>query len=329
MKAKMGEPTMKNRRDFILSAAAGATATLYAFPAAAGPAGDKTQTQVIGVNQRGVGDIKVTALLDGYIQIEPSNLTGSDEATIKTLMSKAFLSGKSVDTSINAYVIEAGERVILVDGGAGDAFGPTGGKLGAALALAGYTPESIDGVFCTHLHPDHVALLTDGEKARFGGATFYTHEAEAAFWSNNDNFAGANEQVTNFRAMALRTLLAYRDATNLVKDGETIAPGVDIKHLPGHTPGHSGLLLSSGDASMLLWADIVHVGVMQFANPGWTIPFDADQPQAAKTRKALFDMVATDRLEVAGSHIDFPSFGHLEKAGQGYSFTPSRWDHEI
>ena len=100
-------------------------------------------------------------------------------------------------------------------------------------------------------------------------------------------------------------------------------------HLPGHTPGHSGLMLSSGDDTMLLWGDIVHVGPVQFARPEMTIPFDVDQPAAAEQRARVLDMVATDRLEVGGSHIDFPSFGFIETAGDGYAFVPSRWDHTL
>lgn len=88
-------------------------------------------------------------------------------------------------------------------------------------------------------------------------------------------------------------------------------------------------MLSSGDASMLLWADIVHLGPVQFAQPGVTIPFDVDQPMAAATRARVLDMVATDRLEIAGAHVDFPSFGHVIEAGAGYSFAPARWDHTL
>ena len=319
---------MTHRRDFLLGAAAGA-ATLYATPLLAKTGG----AQVVGVSRRGVGDIKVTALLDGFIPIEPTNLTGSDPAAIADLMKRAFLSGKAVDTSVNTYVVETGGKTVLVDGGVvigpdgAPAFGPTTGKTGAAFESAGFSADAIDTLFCTHLHPDHIGYFLDGGAARFKNASLVLHEAEHAFWTNAANFAGADEQVQGFAAAAQAVAAAYKDRITLVKDGASVAPGLDVKHMPGHTPGHSGLLASSGDDSLLIWGDIVHVGVAQFARPDWTIAFDVDQPQAAKTRAKVFDMAATDRLEIAGAHIDFPSFGHVAKAAEGYRFVPSRWDH--
>jgi hypothetical protein len=37
------------------------------------------------------------------------------------------------------------------------------------------------------------------------------------------------------------------------------------------------------------------------------------------------DMAATDRLRVAGMHLDFPAFGHVVRAGKGYAFVPEVW----
>ncbi|MEL6977084.1 MAG: MBL fold metallo-hydrolase [Pseudomonadota bacterium] len=320
---------MRSRRDFLASAAG--AATFYALPAF----GQSAATQVVGVSRRGVGAIKVTALLDGFIPLEPSTLTGSDPAQIAALMQSAFLSGTAVDTSVNTYVVETGDRTVLVDGGVvigpdgAPAFGPTTGKTGAAFEAAGFNADQIDTVFCTHLHPDHIGFFLDGAEARFKNADLVVHEADHAFWTAAENFTGADEQTQSFAAAAQAVVAAYGDRVSLVKGGAAVAPGLEVMHLPGHTPGHSGLVASSGDQSLLIWGDIVHVGVAQFAQPGWTIGFDVDQPAAAATRKKLFDQVATDRLEIAGAHIDFPSFGHLVKAAEGYRFAPSRWDHQL
>lgn len=322
---------MTNRREFLAGAAAGAAA-LSALPLAAQTNG---ATQVVGVHRRALGDVKITALLDGFLPIDPAALTGSDPATISKLLAAAFLKEGPVDTSVNSYVIESGGKTVLVDGGVvlgpdgAPAFGPTSAKLGAAFAQAGFSPEAVDTVFCTHLHPDHIGFFLDGAGARFKNAEFVTHEAEHGFWTKAENFAGADAQAQSFAAAAGATVAAYQDRLKLVKDGDAVAPGVEVKHLPGHTPGHSALLASSGDSNLLIWGDIVHVGVCQFARPDWTIGFDVDQPQAAKTRKAVFDMVVKDRIEIAGAHVDFPSFGHLEAAGDGVRFIKSRWDHEV
>lgn len=288
------------------------------------------RTPVTGIQRRAVGDITVTALLDGYLDLDPAELlSGVDAVAIPGLLRRAFIDGDAVATAVNAYVVETAERTILVDGGAGGAFGPTAGELLEALDAGGIARDAVDTVFCTHLHPDHIGAFTTADgAARFTDAELVVHEADRAFWSDDANFAGAGEMMRTFAAAAQAALGAYGGALRTIADGAEIAPGVTARHLPGHTPGHTGLVLASNGETLLLWADVVHVGPVQFPRPEATIAFDVDQPQAASTRRALFDEVATDRLMVAGSHVSFPSFGHLERRGDGYAFAPARWPYD-
>ncbi len=293
-------------------------------------AGLSANATTLGIQRRAVGDIHITALLDGYFGLDPAMLVGVDADAIPALLEQSFLQVGPVNTAINAYVIEAGDRRILVDGGTGGVFGPTTGKLTEALAAADIDAATIDTVFCTHLHPDHIGALNDGDAPRFAAAELVAHEAEPAFWSDDSNFADAGEEVQGYARAAQAALAAYADRTTLIQDKAEIAPGVTARHLPGHTPGHTGLLLSSNGETLLLWADIVHLGPIQFARPEVTIPFDVDQPAAAATRLALMDEVATDRVMIAGSHVVFPSFGHIERrANGGYAFAPARWPYEL
>ena len=64
---------------------------------------------------------------------------------------------------------------------------------------------------------------------------------------------------------------------------------------------------------------------VQFARPGAGMGFDIDSAQATATRQRIMDMAATDRLLVAGMHLDFPTFGHVSRAGEGYAFIPEVW----
>lgn len=286
-------------------------------------------TQVLGIYRRGVGEAVVTALLDGYVPLGLDLLQGSDPQTNARALAAQYLSGSAVETSINAYLIEIGDRRIMVDGGAAGAFGPTAGRLVEAVAAADIAPESVDTVFVTHLHPDHVGILAAEGEATFANATLVTHAAEAAFWTDDANFAGADDQTLTFVAAARAALAPYAERTERIEDGAEIAPGVTALHLPGHTPGHSGLLVESAGESLLLWADLIHIGPVQFARPDVTIAFDTDPAQAAMSRARLLDRVVADGLEVAGSHLDFPSFGRVERLGAGYRFHPSRWDHAL
>ena len=280
-----------------------------------------------GLRRTQVGDAVVTALLDGYIALDPAMLAGVDEETVSRLLEASFLAPGPVDTAINAYLIETAGRTILVDGGAGSAMGETAGDLTEHLAAADAVPSAIDTVVATHLHPDHVgAFATASGAAAFPHAEMIVHEADLAYWGEASNFDGAPETMRAFARMARDAIAPYADRTVAARDGHEVAPGVTLMHLPGHTPGHSGLMIESDGESLLLWGDIVHVGPIQFARPGATIPFDVDQAQAAATRARVMDMVAADRLEIGGSHVVFPSFGRLTAEAEGYAFHPSRYD---
>jgi hypothetical protein len=70
---------------------------------------------------------------------------------------------------------------------------------------------------------------------------------------------------------------------------------------------------------------VVHLPGVQFARPGAALTFDGDPAGAIATRARLMDMAATDKLLVAGMHLDFPTFGHVVKQGDGYAHVPEVW----
>jgi glyoxylase-like metal-dependent hydrolase (beta-lactamase superfamily II) len=87
--------------------------------------------------------------------------------------------------------------------------------------------------------------------------------------------------------------------------------------------------VSSGSSELLLWGDIVHNAALQFAEPDRATSFDTDQAMAIASRKRVFDMAATDKLLVAGSHLPFPGLGHVAKASNGYAYVPVQWGADL
>ena len=89
------------------------------------------------------------------------------------------------------------------------------------------------------------------------------------------------------------------------------------------------LRLTSQGSELLIWTDIVHNAALQFAEPERTISFDTDPAIAIASRKKAFDMAATDKLLVAGTHLDFPGLGHVAKASTGYAYVPLPWSADL
>jgi glyoxylase-like metal-dependent hydrolase (beta-lactamase superfamily II) len=108
-----------------------------------------------------------------------------------------------------------------------------------------------------------------------------------------------------------------------VRDGEVL-PGISATLLPGHTPGHTGWIVHSGNDAVMMWGDVVHMPAVQVPRPDAAMVFDVDPAMARATRARTFDRVAADRLRVAGAHMDFPGFGYIVRRGTGYHFEPGQ-----
>jgi glyoxylase-like metal-dependent hydrolase (beta-lactamase superfamily II) len=282
-----------------------------------------------GHYHRQLGDIRVTALNDGILDAAFDWLTHLDAARATALHQVAF---RAIPPriAINAFLLRWAGRTVLVDTGSGTALGPSLGRLAGNLAAIGVAPAAIDTVLLTHLHPDHVGGLVDANGvALLPNAELIVHEAEPQYWRDDAVLAAATGDVPDFIRLARSVLEAYRGRVRLVTEDEVL-PGIRAIPLPGHTPGHSGWMVTSGADSLLIWGDIVHMHGIQFAHPGAGMGFDVDGAQAIASRMRVMDMAATDRLLVAGMHVDFPGFGHLVRAprdggGAGYAFVPDVW----
>jgi glyoxylase-like metal-dependent hydrolase (beta-lactamase superfamily II) len=77
-----------------------------------------------------------------------------------------------IELSINAFLINTGSALVLVDTDAGELFGPRG-RLIANLRASGYQPEQIDAVLLTHIHGEHSGGLSIGGQRVFPNADIY------------------------------------------------------------------------------------------------------------------------------------------------------------
>lgn len=308
---------------------AGATFTQQvaaAEVASAEPEAQQTsKPQAPGVYRFTLGEFRITALSDGTLPLDLHQLLkGITPEQIDALLRDGF-ARNPIETSINAYVVDTGSRVIIIDTGAGELFGSVGGKLPASLAASGYRPEQITDVLVTHIHTDHSGGLARAGRMVFPNATVHASQADIDFFLDRANLAKGLEP--RHLEEALKTIGPYRAAGKLkpFTGRATILPGVTAIPTPGHTPGHSFFLVESEGESIEFWGDIMHIGTIQFPRPDVTIAFDVDQAAAKAQRARQFEAAAGERRLTAVAHLPFPGLGYLRPEGRGYEWVPAEY----
>lgn len=284
--------------------------------------------QVPGFYRTMIGDYELTALYDGGGSID-SNLLHGDPTLIQSLLARSFQNDpKNVSATVQGYLVNTGSKLVLIDTGAGGHWGPsTLGKLVQNLKASGYKPEQIDLVLLTHLHGDHVGGIYKDGKRVFPNATVMMKKADADFWLSKEIMAKAPEDAKVFFKIAQDGAAPYIAAGKWkpYNSMEQIIPGITPYAIPGHTPGHTGYMISSKGQSLLVWGDVAHVGAVQMPHPEISIVFDSDSASAVKTREDLLVKLATDKTMIAAAHMPFPGLGRIRKAdtGTGYDWVPA------
>jgi glyoxylase-like metal-dependent hydrolase (beta-lactamase superfamily II) len=314
------------RRAFVAGTVAGSSlafVTGNAF-AKAPPLGH----QVLSAYRHIVGSFEVIALSDGVLDLQLALFPKADPAEAAKILSATGRPTDKLGTQVNAFLVNTGDKLVLIDSGAGKLFGPTLGRFAADLAALGIDPGTVDVIAMTHLHPDHFGGLLTGESTlAFPNAQIFVSEADIKFWLDESIAAKAPAENKPFFDQARMMVGPYVAAQKYEPsvDGKEVVPGVTAMAAPGHTPGHTMYRVTSGNQTLLIWGDIVHAAPLQFPHPEWAIAFDSDQDLAIATRKQVFDMTSTDSLAVAGAHLPFPGIGYVVKSGTGYSYAPLFW----
>lgn len=284
------------------------------------------KTQAPGYYRMMLGQFEITALYDGETDLDTSLLHHASADEIKTLLARMFIAGPKLPTSVNAYLINTGSQLVLVDAGAAKVFGPSLGGVPSNLKAAGYDPTQIDAVLITHMHGDHIGGLLDAAgKPAFPKAMIYVAQPESDFFLSPEVTAKAPAAMQPFFKLA-RDIAAPYQALGHWKTfagGDLPIPGITAQIIPGHTPGHTAYEVRSGDQTLMIWGDLVHCMAIQMARPDVSIDFDTDQIKAVVARTVLFKRLAKDKTIVAGMHMPFPGLGRVRGEGRNtYAWVP-------
>ena len=228
--------------------------------------------------------------------------------------------------SINTYGLQMGDEKILIDTcGGNHKVRPGSPALHMQdtdylerLVDAGFAPEEVTAVVCTHLHVDHVGwntTLTDGEwLPTFPNARYLFGEREWAHWRSEPQTYG------DVVGDSVQPIIDSGRA-ELVESDMVLNDLVWLEPTPGHTPGHHSVRISSQGEDAVITGDLFHAAV-QIEHPDWPSAPDLDPDAAATTRRRFFERYCDQHTLILATHLGGPGCGHLHPHGDGWRLEP-------
>lgn len=278
------------------------------------------------VQRFGLGRFSIATILDGVHARTPLNppfAMDKTDAELQAIGTANRLPWQGFQASYTPTLIDTGTERILIDAGFGAAGRESGaGRLRGHLAALGSSAEDISVVVFTHVHPDHILGVTEGDALAFPRARHMIGRREFDEWREGDLIPPQRAQN---REMFLRLIAPLAERLTFLEDGTSIAPGVTAEAAFGHSVGHLMVRVESGGQQLLVWGDVCNHYVYSLQYPDSPVGFDDDKDLAIATRKRVLDMVVADDLLVAGFHMPFPSVGYVERRAGSFRWTPASY----
>ena len=276
-----------------------------------------------------IGEVEITRIVE--VNAWEDDITMLlPEATPATVLSYPWLvphyatpTGKML-ISFQCFVMRTPTRQIMLDTCIGNdrhrefpVFTNMQTSFLADLAHAGFKPETIDTVLCTHLHFDHVGWntqLVDGKWVpTFPNARYLFGRHEFEHWKMLEATHGYHD--LNHMSDSIKPVV---DAglVDLIEPDHRICPELSLLPTPGHTPGHVSICIESKGERAIITGDMMHHPI-QLERPGELARFDMDREQASRTRVSFVDKVANSGTLIIGSHFNEPTAGHVVRDAHG------------
>jgi glyoxylase-like metal-dependent hydrolase (beta-lactamase superfamily II) len=328
------------RRQLLTGAAAAAFAASvpFAAPGRAGASAQASGRQAPGFYRYKVGSFEVTVVTDGITRfpVNDALVLNAGKHEVQAALAALFMETDVYVTPFNPIVVNTGAKLAVIDTGTGEASyresRGLNGQFLTNLAAAGIDANAVDAVIISHYHFDHISgLIRADDSLAFPNAEILVPEREHKYWMDDGEMgraatpriAGIFKNVRRvMRGEALTRLRTYQ------WDREVI-PGIIAAGTPGHTPGHTCHIVTSGASKVYIQGDLTHCPFLFVRNPGWHPFVDHDPIQAEPIRRKVYDMLVAEKMPVQGFHYPFPSLAHVEKTATGYREVPVPWSPVI
>jgi len=276
-----------------------------------------------------IGDVTVTKIVE--LEVTGGTRFLLPQATPEAILPIAWLRPHFADEtgrlrmSIHSFVVQTPTQRIIVDTCLGNDkqnrriphWNDRDGPFLADLAEAGFPPESIDTVLCTHLHVDHVGwntMMVDGRWVpTFPRARYLMGRTEYDHWSTiHDRPDMAHILADSVTPIVEAGLAAMVETTERICEEIRLVPSV------GHTPGHVSVMIESRGEQAMITGDFMH-HPCQIAHPEWATLADSDPEQGIETRRTMFADLADSPVLVIGTHFAGATAGRIVRDGDMYS----------
>jgi glyoxylase-like metal-dependent hydrolase (beta-lactamase superfamily II) len=259
-----------------------------------------------------VGEFEVLPVVDGSFKVPASmffpNVTEED-----WIPHKRFLTDDNmIEMPVGGFLVRGSSTLALVDVGMGpvEAAPQFGGRLMDSLAAHGHSPDDVTDVLFSHLHFDHIGWASRDNIVQFPNATYRCHRKDWEYFVTDRTHQGPLTESLGLSPYADDWLGPVVERMAVWEGDATVLPGIDVRDAPGHTPGSTVMVVSSGAARAILMGDAVHCPA-ELLESEWQLLGDVDPVLAQRTREALAREYEGTDVAIGAPHFPDMQFGRL------------------